>query len=236
MDRFDFYLDALDGLFVLQGRAGLSEAALTALPADEQLRFKAYLFLMESVNTTASGALQLFASNYYSDAFALLRMIYEAASLMYYGNQSPVCADEFYETVFKSGLEDAAHAKGEWALIRKAQSAMEDADPELVEVRKLINNFGAHVSRAKIVLGNVAASSGQTVSTVFRDNCRQPEFLQGLDLLFCVLAIAVQQYDRQAATYAGAKPDVADEIGSAINRFAGVTRPRLQGMVQPPRN
>src|SRR5665811_116195 len=100
IERFDFYLDSLDRLFELQGQVGLSEPSLAALSADDQLRFKAYLFLMESANTTATGALQLFAGNCHSDAYALLRMIYEVAALMYYGNGSPECSAEVHRTMF----------------------------------------------------------------------------------------------------------------------------------------
>ena len=114
--EFGVYLYSLDNVFVLQGQIGLKEPALSALPEADQNRFKTYLFLTESVNTTSTGALRLFSGNLYSDAFALLGMIYEIACLMHYGNQSPKHGDEVYMTIFKSGLEGQDHSKGEWSL------------------------------------------------------------------------------------------------------------------------
>lgn len=226
--HFGFYLDSLDRIFELQGQIGLETPALTTLADEEQKRFKSYLFLVESVNTTSMGALRLFAGNFYSDAFALLRMLYEAAALMHYGNESPQNWDEVYRSMFKSGLDETAHAKGEWALIKKAQSRWETEEPDLVPLRRYINNFGAHISCAKIVLGNVCALGDRSASTVFRNNFNKSEYLMGLDLLHSLLMMTLQEYDKHAASYSGALPSVADEIAAHVRHAAVVVRPRLQ--------
>lgn len=226
--HFGFYLDSLDYIFALQGRIGLEETALGILPDTDQSRFKSYLFLMESVNTTSTGALLLLAGNIYSDVFALLRMIYEAASLMHYGNQSRQRGDEVYRCIFKSGLDEAAHAKGEWALIKKAESCWEAEKPGLIPLRQYINNFGAHVSRAKIVLGNVGVLGTQSASTVFLYNFKKREYLMGLDLLHCLLMMTLEEYDKHAASYPGSCPSVAAEIAVHQRHFISEVRPRLQ--------
>jgi len=228
IERFGFYLDSLDRVFELQSRIGLETPALTALAEEEQARFKTYLFLQEACNTTGTGALRLFVGNFYSDAFALLRMIYEAAALMHYGNASPENASEVYRTIFKSDLDDAAHSKGEWALIRKAESRFEDEKPDLVPLRQYINNFGAHISRAKIVLGNVGTAGNQAASSVFRSNFGKAEYLMGLDMLHGLLMLVLEEYDRQAALHQGALPSVAGEIAAHNQQFVEEIRPQLQ--------
>ena len=236
VEHFGFYLDSVDRIFELQSRIGLETAALTALPDEEQARFKSCLLLAESVNTTSMGALLLFAGNFYSDPFALLRMVYEAVALMHYGNQSSRHGDEVYRTMFKSGLDEAAQSKGEWALIQKAQSNLETGNPDLVSLRRCLNNFGAHISRAKIVLGNVGTLGNQAASTVFLSNFSRTEYLMGLGLLHCLLMMALEEYDKQAASYSGALPSVADEIAAHNKRFAAQIRPRLQAGQGPGRN
>ena len=226
--EFDFYLDSLDHLFHLQGCIGLDAPALSGLPERDQNRFKSFLFLTESVNTTSMGALRLFAGNLYSDAFALLRMMYEAACLMHYGNQSPQHGDEVCNTMFKSGLDGQDHSKGEWALIRKAEAHWEVEKPDLVLLRQYVNNFGAHISRAKIVLGNVSVVGNQSASTIFLDNSRKKEYLMGLDMLHSLLMIVLEEYDEHAASYPEAMPSVVEEIAAHNKRFLAEVRPRLR--------
>lgn len=230
-ERFGFYLDSLDHIYHLQGRIGLDSPALAALSDQAQKRFKTYLFLMESVNTTSTGALRLFAGNLYCDSFALLRVIYEVASLMHYGNRSADDADEVYRTLFNSGLDEVAHAAGEWNLTRKAQAQCEKGDPDLRPIRQYFNQFGSHISRRKIVLGNVGALGNRSASTVFAPNFTKREYLMGLDMLHCLLMMALEEYDKQAASHPGAYPPVAKEI-AAHNRYFGTeVRPRLQAMM-----
>lgn len=226
--EFDFYLDSLDHIFHLQGRIGLDAPALSGLSERDQNRFKSFLFLTESVNTTSMGVLRLFAGNLYSDAFALLRMMYEAACLMHYGNQSPQHGDEVCNTMFKSGLDGQDHSKREWALIREAEAHWEAEKPDLVPLRKYINNFGAHISRAKIVLGNVSVVGNQSASTIFLDNSRKKEYLMGLDMLHSLLMMILKEYDEHAASYPGAMPSVADKIAAHNKRFLAEVRPFLQ--------
>ncbi|MDP2895805.1 MAG: hypothetical protein Q8Q12_04510 [bacterium] len=228
VEEFGFYLDSLDRIFELQGRIGLDEPALSALAERDQNRFKSYLFLCESANTTSMGALRLFSGNLYSDAFALLRMMYEIACLMHYGNRSPDHGDKVYATMFKSGLEEHAHSKREWSLIQKAERDFETEKADLTALRQYINNFGAHISRSKIVLGNVTALANRSASTVFLDNSRRKEFLMGLDLLHCLLMLVLEEYDKQAASHPGALPSVAAEIADHNRRFCKEVRPRLQ--------
>lgn len=231
IQEFGFYLDSVDHAFSLQARIGLDVSALSALPEQEQNEFKTYLFLAESVNTTTLGALQLFAGNVFCDAFALLRIMYEAAALMHYGNQSAQNRSEVYRALFKSGMDSHDHHKGEWAMVRKATSKWESENPELMAVRRYLNNYGAHMSRAKIVLGNVAALGNQSASTVFTDNTRRPEFVMGLDMLHSLFMKVLEEYDKQAASHHGASPSLAQEIASHNTRFLSEIRPRLQRRV-----
>ena len=195
-----------------------------------------YLFLTESVNTTATGALHLFAGNLFCDAFALLRMMYEAAALMHYGNQSPQHSDELYRAMFKSGMDEQSHHKGEWTMIRKATGQWESEKPGLVPIRQYINNYGAHISRAKIVLGNVTAFGNQSASAVFVDNTRRPEFVMGLDMLHTLFMMVLEEYDKQAKLYPGASPSVAQEIAAHNGRFLAEVRPMLQARAGLPRS
>ncbi len=229
-ERFGFYLDSLDRMYHLQGRIGLDEPALAALPDQDQKRFKTYLFLTESINTTSTGALRLFAGNLYCDSFALLRVIYEVASLMHYGNGSSDDADEVYRTLFR-GTDDTAHTRGEWDLIRKAQARLEGEEPGLALIRQRLNNFGSHTSRAKIFLGNVGTLGNRSASTVFAPNFTKREYLMGLDILHCLLMLALDEYDKQAASYPGAFTSVAKDIASHNRHFAAEVRPRLQAMM-----
>jgi len=234
--EFGFYLDSLDRIYHLQGLIGLERQELSALPEPDQNRFKSYLFIVGSASTTSLGALRLFAGNLYSDAFALLRMLYEACTLMHYGNQSSQHGDEVYRTLFKSGLDGEEHSKGEWSLIRKATKQWEAENPDMVPLRQYVNNFGAHVSRAKIVLGNITARGDESTSVLLTDNSRKQEFVMGLELLHALLVMALEEYDRQAAAHPGSSPSVAREIAEHQSRFMAEIRPRLQRRAGLPSN
>ncbi len=236
IEEFGFYLDHMDRAFSLEGRIGLDEDALGALPAMEQNTFKTYLFLTESVNTTVAGTLHLFAGNLCADTFALLRMVYEVAALMHYGNMSAVNREEVYRCLFKSGKEEKQHRKGEWDLIKKATAQWESEKQGLREIKQYINNYGAHVSRAKIVLGNVKAMGNQSVSSLFLDNTRNREFVMGLDMLHSLFMIVLGEYDKQAALYQGASPSVGEEIVALTKEFISKVRPKLQERARLPKN
>ncbi len=227
-EEFGYYLDSFDMAFSLQSRIGLDRAAMSALPDREQNRFKANLFRTESVNTTVIGALYLLAGNLYSDAFALLRMMYEAACLMHYGNQSPLCGDELFQTMFRSGLDERSHAQGEWKIVSKAMREWESQVRGLAPIRQFINNFGAHISRAKIALGNVTALGNQSASTVFTDNTHKREFVAGMDILHNLFMMVLEEYDRQASSHAGAAPSVAPEAATLNRQYLREVQPRLQ--------
>jgi len=229
---FGFYLDSLDHIFHLQGQIGLDRKALSALSEHDQNRFKSCLFLVESANTTAIGALQLFASNLSADVYALLRMIYEVFCLLYYSNQSIQNGNEVCKVMFKSGLDELAHIKGEWKLIKKAQSCLEIQEPKLKELRKFINNFGVHISRAKIILGNVNVLGDTTISAFFLNNFNKKEYLAGLEILHSLLLNVIKEYDKHAVSYQGAAPSINDRIFEHEKYFIKEIRPKLLSRVQ----
>ena len=117
---FDFYIESFDNLFELQGKIGLDMPSLSCLRDLDQNIVKGYLFLVESSNTTAIGALRLFASNIYSDAYSLVRILYEIQCLLRWGNFSSENKQELYHTIYKSGLSGKDQYRNEWKLIKKS--------------------------------------------------------------------------------------------------------------------
>lgn len=225
---FAFYLDAMDQLFRLQGKVGLEKPQLAALPEADQNRFKGFMFIVESSNTTGIGALRLFASGLFSDPYALLRMLYEAGALLHYGNKSTSDGNQLFATIFKSGLDNKEHAKAEWALVQKATREWEKELPDLAPLRQYINNYGAHLSREKIVLGNMGVLGEGTVSTLFTANYGKPHLLMGLDTLFLLLLHILEEYDRQATSHAGSEPSIAPKLRELNKHFHAEVRPNLQ--------
>lgn len=232
VEKFNYYLDSLDKLFHLQGVIGLNVAELSALNKDDQNKFKSYLFIMESVNTTCMGALNLFANNYCSDAYALLRIMYEVMALMHYGNQSPENSYEIYETIFKSGKNHKEHSMGEWNLTVKAEKLLEKDSESNSDLRKFTNNFGSHISRTKIVLGNLSLIGNRQVSIVFCDNYSNREYLLGLDLLFGLFLRIIKEYNKQSILYPGAEPSIEHEIEVENSNFLRNVRPLLISSIE----
>lgn len=225
--KFDFYLDALDKIFTLQGSMGLEREQLSSLSDDEQKIFKSYLLLVESSNTISIGALRLFMGNIYSDAIALIRILYEVACIMHYGNNSNEKKLEVYESFFKSDDLENNHNNKEWNLIRKAQRLYESEKEGLIEIKKFFNNFGSHISRSKVVLGSVTHQKDVLISTLFTPNFQKKEFLIGLDVLSGTMAMILEEFAIHNESYDGISSEIMAEVKSIPNYLIKTVRSKL---------
>lgn len=233
LKKFYFYLDATDKIFALQSKMGLDKPAMQKLSEDDKNLVKTYLFLMESGNTTWAATLRLLSSNFLADSYSLIRILYEIGSLFHYGNSSPPDTRlELYQTMFKSGLNEEAHRKQEWILIQKAEQLIESENPELVNIRRELNNFGGHISRSKVVLGNVTTFGNALGSRVFTPNWTDRRYLAGLDFLFLITTLILEEYANFQETYNGISPEVKAMVKELTNKFLTYVRPKLQDMIQ----
>ncbi len=71
---------------------------------------------------------RLLSGNLHSDAYSLLRILYEVASLLHYAATSQANSREVHDTFFALSLPEDEHARGEWRLAQKAQREWE-AEP-----------------------------------------------------------------------------------------------------------
>ena len=230
--KFDFYLDALDRLYALQGAMGLERDQLSNLSDEEQKLFKSFLFLVESSNTTSIGALRLLVGNIYSDAFALIRILYEVACIMHYGNKSHENKLEVYESIFKSDDQEYNHNNKEWDFTRKAQRLYESENEGLKELKKFINNFGSHISRSKVVLGSVTHQNDTASSTLFTPNYRKKEFLIGLDVLSGTMAMILEEFATHNESYDGISGEIMAEVNSIPDYLIKTIRPKLHTLMK----
>jgi len=233
LKHFDFYLDAADEVFALQSQIGLDASAMQALPEDDKNVIKTYMFLVESGNTTWAAALRLLSSDFIADSYSLIRILFEIGSLLHYGNSSPPTTRlEIHRKMFQSGLAEEEHRKLEWSLIQKANRLIESENPGLVKVRRELNNFGGHISRAKVVLGNVTVFGNASGSRVFTPNWTDKRYLAGLDFLFTVTTLILEEYAKLHETYAGISPEVKARVKGLAGTFIVSVRPRLQSMMK----
>jgi len=226
--EFEHYLDVLDELLRLQSSVGFERDELSGLPEDDQNLVKTYLFLTEAGNTTLLGALRLLSSNLHADAFGLMRILYEIACLMHYGNASREQKVEVLKTIFKSGLEGRKQGKAEWKLTRKALDLMKNEKPALEQTVDMLNNYGAHTSRAKVVLGNMTALGNRSASKVFTCSFNDKHFLIGLEFLFHIAAMVQEEYIRHLEQLGGAYKGQHREVTELSSRFLKTIRPQLQ--------
>jgi len=226
-DEFALYLDYLDKLLSMQSAVGFERDELVALPELVQDLVKAYLFLAESGNTTMIAALRLLSGNLHGDAMGLVRILYEIACIMHYGNMSRDNKQEVMTTLFKSGLAGREQSKSEWALTRKALAQCKEEKPDLEDVVGFLNNYGAHISREKVVLGNVTAMGDTSASTAFTSNFRKKRFLVGLEFLYHISAMIQEEYVKHVEQLGGTSMGRHKEIAELGKRFLVHVRPRL---------
>ena len=231
--HFSFYLDATDEFISLQGQMGLDVAAMQALPEHDQNLIKTYVFLVESGNTTWAAALRLLSSGFIADGYGLIRILYETGALLHYGNSSPPeTRTELYRTMFNSGLPENEHRKQEWAFTRKATRLIETDNPGLVPIHQELNNFGGHISRAKVVLGNITALGNASASRVFTPNWSDNRYLAGLDFLLTVSTLILEEYAKLQEAYGGLSPEVKARVSGLAGAFLSSVRPKLQAMME----
>lgn len=229
--KFSFYIDSFDNMFNLQSKIGLEREELSALAELDQLLIKGYLFLVESSNTTAIGALRLLTSNLYSDAYSLIRILYEIACLMHWGNVSKENKEKLYYSLYKSGLPEEEHYRNEWKLIKTAQKLYESENPGFVEIRQKLNNFGGHISRQKIMLGNITNIGDSTASRLFTPNFNNRHLLVGLDLTHNMFNLILEEYSTHLNTYNAVPQKIYKEILLIAHNFLQSVRPKLQEFI-----
>ncbi len=231
--RFPFYLDAADQVIYLQGKMGLDVAAMKAMSEQDQNVVKTYVFLVESGNTTWSAVLRLLSAGFIADAYGLIRILYETAALLHYGNSEPQDSrTELYRAIFKSGLPEKEHRKQEWAFTQKATRLIEEENPGLIPVRQELNNFGGHISRAKVVLGNVGVLGNASASRVFTPDWSDNRYLAGLDFLLTVSTLIVEEYAELQDSYGGVSAEVKNKVKALAGTFLSTVRPELQAMME----
>lgn len=230
--HFGFYLDILDQVYKTQSSIGLSEKELDKLNEEESNVFKSILFLTESSNTTSSGVLRLFSSNYVSDAFSLLRILYEIACLLHYGNNNWENKKELYLSFFKANTSEEKQRKTEWQLIKKAQTLLENDRSEYIEIRNKLNNYGGHISLAKIITGNVTTVGNATASSIFKPNFQNRNFLMGLDFLFSMEMLILEEYSNHLEKYNGVGESERKLIRILPTKFLKQIRPKLQALMK----
>ena len=233
INHFDFYLDIVDEAISLQGKIGLNAESMQLLPEHDQNLIKTYVFLVESGNTTWAASLRLLASGFNADIYGLLRILYETAALLHYGNSAPPdTRTELYRTMFKSGLPENEHQKNEWKLVQKATQYLEKHNPGFKPVRKKLNNFGAHISRSKIVIGNITAIGDSSASRIFSPNWSCPHFLMGLEFLLSIKIQILEEYAHLQKTYNGLPTDAEQMIKRIAGKVISLIRPKLQAMMK----
>lgn len=232
INEFGPILDALDEVARIQSEMGLSEDALASLSESDQNLFKSYLFLVESANSTMWGVLRLLSGNIFSDAYALLRIQYEIACLMTYGNSSPARKAEVYHSIYSSGLPEDQHRARELAVVRKARQLFEAENPDIKGVVTELNNFGSHISRAKIVLGNVAAYGRAAGAMSLQCNFRKNYFLMAGDFLYGIMSRITREYARHNVEYDAAPDTVFSALDKCDTAFVGTVRPELQSRME----
>jgi hypothetical protein len=232
MTKFDFYINSFDKAISYQSKIGLERESLADLQELDKKLVQSYLFLAESSNTTTMAALRLFNSNFFSDAYALIRILYEIACLMHYGNSTKENKIELYNVFYKLKLPEEEHQRNEWKLIKKSQSLFEKEKPGLIDVRKELNSFGSHISRKKVVLGNITALGDSSASTIFTDNSQSRYYLAGLDFTFSMFVLILEEYAIHLKDYNGATDDDVLNIRKFSTNHINEIRPKLVQMIK----
>ena len=232
-ERFPFYLDATDEFISLQGMMRFEVPAMKQLPEHDQSIIKTYVFLAESGNTSWAAALRLLSSGFVAAAYGLIRVLYETAALLHYGNSSPPdTRTELYRSMFQSGLPELEHRKAEWRFTRKATAHLEKLHPDLVPVHDELNNFGGHISRAQVVLSNITAMGNASASRVFVPNWSDNRYLAGLDILLHVSTLILEEYAAVHEAYGGLTPELHARVKALAGTYSTTVRPRLQAMMK----
>jgi len=227
--QFDFYIDLVDEVITLQGQIGLEAREMATLSESNQNLIKTYLLLVESSNTTWAATFRLLSSGFVADAYGLIRILYETAALLHYGNSHPPdTRTEVYRSMFKSELEENEHRKQEWKFTQKATRLLEKENPELIPVRQELNNFGGHISRSKVVLGNTTAINNKSASRIFTPNWSDPKYLAGLDFLFAINTLILEEYAKLNESYGGLSPEIKERVKKVAGTFLSSVRPKLQ--------
>lgn len=231
IDTFDFYLDSLDKLFHYQSKIGFDKEELSQLSEYDQKLIKTYLFFVESSNTTACGVLRLLSSNIFSDAYSLIRINYEIGCLLHYGNSSKDKKLELYDTFFGSKESDNKQGNKEYNLVKKAKSRYEKEKPGLIAIRKELNNFGSHISKKKVVLGNIKLLNDSSTSSIFKNNFNNKYYLACLELLYFTSLMIIEEHTINCLSYNGVEVTVKNKIDSLAEIFLKNIRPKLQSMM-----
>ena len=170
--EFEDLLDWVSDVIEIQGTIGFNEAALAKLPQDDRDLVVTYVALMNGMDTTLLGLLHMLGAGLVSDGYALARTLFESYVVMAYGNRealegAPDCRTHVVDVLGRGVGPADKQGHREQELVRVARHRLLEGHPaekQLRELLRFINNFGSHLSRAKILGGNSTSKNGRLVS------------------------------------------------------------------------
>jgi hypothetical protein len=229
---FKFYLEAFDSLILLQSNFKIETEEFDKLNDGEQNSIKAYVLLMETSNTTMTGVLRLLSGNLYSDAYSLLRILYETVCLMKFGNLNEENKELIVNTFFKSKLQGSEQNFAENNLEKLAIKKVEELYPGLNQFKYFLNNFGSHISRDKIALGNVGILGDSQASKIFSNNFNNKYYLSALDILLNLSISILEEYIKLFQNYRKFDKDIIDNFIKIKSGHTEKIRPQLLKMIK----
>lgn len=230
LSTYSFYLDYVDKLYSCLTKMGVDR--LSSLTEEDNNLYKSFYFMLNSAITTSYGILILFSHNLYSDTYSLIRMLHEISTLFFYGNESRLNKIEIYDVFYKSSFSGKEQGRHEFKLIKKAEHALLAVEPSFSDFIMKLNNFGSHISREKIVLGNISLKGKDAIgSSINNLNFNNKELILGLELFFLTMLFLIEQYAKNLLEYNAITDDTIHEINSIRHTYLTNISPRLQKMV-----
>jgi hypothetical protein len=151
---------------------------------------------------------------------------------MKFGNLNVENRIKIIDTFFKSKRNDAEQNSAEISLIISSIKAVENLYPELKGLKYYLNNFGSHISRDKIGLGNIAILGDAQSSPIFSCNFFNKYFLSSLDMLFYVYLFIFEEYITLFQNYMYFDKEIIDQFNSMKVNFVNEVRPKLLKMIK----
>lgn len=222
-DTFGFYCDGFDELLRRFVSLRPGNDRLAGMEATNQLVIQAYGYLHEATRTQALAAYRHLAEQQYAGAYPLLRLLYEAAAVMYFGNISKLNGQRVYVDVFKSGREEKGHRRLERKLVAKARKRFRRDNPNLAAIESDIDYYGGGLSRGSITLANPVTDPNPAAQR-YQDR----RLMAGLDYLFALMVLITEEYAAHVDAFFGLRPQDQDAVSQLPEHWANVIRPRLE--------
>ncbi len=190
----------------------------------QKLDYKCVLSLVQSCDCALMASYRLLSFGLVSEGVCISRVLLEAYEVMAWCNTDPAVRwSEYYKAFFQPEL-DKTQSKSEFKFLKQVRKSLKGHHRELQPLYDFFNNYGAHLSKAKVE-ASVRSSSGQLSNGRLSPGEFTKELGMALDFVALLTINIVEEYAKYLYSVKVDNLSVVQDCETIRNNYIKTVQP-----------